>query len=100
MNNNNSQQEELEQDFTKLQGLVLKGLVQKLSSKDANSTDYSNAIKFLRDNNIIKEEVPKSSSAYLADIQLPFVDGKPNPDFDESAHLSRPFARKDSKEDE
>lgn len=39
----------------KLHGLVAKKLIEKIESGEANSSDYSVAIKFLKDNNVLAD---------------------------------------------
>jgi hypothetical protein len=62
-----------------LHELVLDGLIEKLQSGDANSTDYGNAIKFLKDNpktSPEEEARTKRLQASISNLDLPFPSNK------------------------
>jgi hypothetical protein len=64
-----------EDKIKQLHSLVLDGLITKLKSEDPSTTDYSNAIKFLKDYPSVKpEEEAKriKQEKFLEDLELPF----------------------------
>ena len=63
--------------LTILQELVLDGLITRLRSGEASGADFSNAIKMLKDNNVLVEKPlpdPADPSQFLQedDTDLPF----------------------------
>ena len=65
----------MSEKIKELHGLVLDGLITRLKTADPSTTDYSNAIKFLKDFPAIRpeEEARKQKQQeFMEGLELPF----------------------------